>query len=253
MRNKTIPFLIIIILVLVLIAVISIRLGNNDTPSASDPDNGSAPQESTVPATPTPTPPPEFVAAPEGYFKDALLIGDSRTVGIQMVGGIDDATFFCTVGLSVIGSCCTNADVSGYGSITLPTLLQSAQFGKVYIMLGINDIGGDLPTVANSYSELIDTVRQYQPDAIIYIMSNLHVSATQDSRGTAVNNANLNNLNDYTKTLADGETIFYLECNELFDDANGTLSADITSDGIHPDGSAYRKWGEWIMQNAIVK
>ncbi len=77
MRNKTIPFLIIIILVLVLIAVISIRFGNNDTPSASDPDNGSAPQESTVPATPTPTPPPEFVAAPEGYFKDALLIGDS--------------------------------------------------------------------------------------------------------------------------------------------------------------------------------
>lgn len=84
-------------------------------------------------------------------------------------------------------------------------------------------------------------------------MSNLHVSATQDSRGTAVNNANLNNLNDYTKTLADGETIFYLECNDLFDDANGTLSSDITSDGIHPDGSAYRKWGEWVKQNAIVK
>ncbi len=52
---------------------------------------------------------------------------------------------------------------------------------------------------------------------------------------------------------ADGETIFYLECNDLFDDANGTLSSDITSDGIHPDGSAYRKWGEWVKQNAIVK
>ena len=32
-----------------------------------------------------------------------------------------------------------------------------------------------------------------------------------------------------------------------------TLYGSGTSDGIHPDGSAYRKWGEWIMQNAIVK
>lgn len=55
------------------------------------------------------------------------------------------------------------------------------------------------------------------------------------------------------RPLADGKTIFYLECNDLFDDANGTLSSDITSDGIHPDGSAYRKWGEWVKQNAIVK
>lgn len=253
MRNKTIPFLIIIILVLVLIAVISIRFGNNDTPSASDPDNGSAPQESTVPATPTPTPPPEFVAAPEGYFKDALLIGDSRTVGIQMVGGIDDATFFCTVGLSVIGSCCTNADVSGYGSITLPTLLQSTQFGKVYIMLGINDIGGDLPTVANRYSELIDTVRQYQPDAIIYIMSNLHVTAGQDAKGSTVNNANIDTFNGYIKEFADDETIFYLDSNEYFDDENGKLNGEYSPDGIHFYGDGYKAWAEWIAQHVIVK
>lgn len=253
MRKESIHFLIIIILVLVLIAVIGIRLGSGDTPSPSDHNNGNTPQVTDIPATPTPTPPPEFVAAPEGYFKDALLIGDSRTVGIQMVGGIKDATFFCTVGLSVTGSCCTHADVSGYGSITLPTLLQSAQFGKVYIMLGINDIGGDLSTVANRYSELIDTVRQHQPNAIVYIMSNLHVTAGQDAVGSSVNNANIDTFNGYIKEFADDETIFYLDSNEFFDDANGKLNSEYSPDGIHFYGDGYSSWAEWITQHVIVK
>ena len=253
MSKKSIFFLIITVLVLVLIAVIGIRLGSGDTPSTPDADSEQTPQDSTVPATPTPTPPPEFVAAPEGYFKDALLIGDSRTVGIQMVGGIPDATFFCTVGLSVTGSCCTNADVSGYGSITLPSLLQSKQFGKVYIMLGINDIGGHLPTVANRYSELIDTVRRYQPDAIIYIMSNLHVTAGQDAKGSTVNNANIDTFNGYIKEFADDETLFYLDSNEYFDDENGKLNGEYSPDGIHFYGDGYKAWAEWITQHVIVK
>lgn len=253
MRKKSIPFLIITILVLILIAVIGIRLRSSDTPSVPDADSEQTPQVSTVPPTPTPTPPPEFVPAPEGYFKDALLIGDSRTVGIQMLGVIDDATFFSTVGLSVIGSCCTNADVSGYGSITLPTLLQSKQFGKVYIMLGINDIGGDLPTIANRYSELLDTVRQYQPNAIIYIMSNLHVTAAQDAKGSYVNNANIDTFNGYIKEFADDETLFYLDSNEYFDDENGKLNGEFSPDGIHFYASGYKAWGEWITQHVIVK
>lgn len=253
MSKKTIPFLIVIVLILVLIAVIGVRISNGgDTPD-NTPDGEPTAQVSTVPATPTPTPPPEFVAAPEGYFKDALLIGDSRTVGIEMVGGIEDATFFSTVGLSVLGACSTYADVSGYGSIALPTLLQTAQFGKVYIMLGINDIGGDLQTVAGRYSELIDTVRKYQPDAIIYIMANLHVTAGQDAKGSYVNNSNIDTFNGYIKEFADDQSIFYLDSNEYFDDENGKLNSEYSPDGIHFYGDGYKAWGEWITQHVIVK
>ena len=253
-KKQKILAIIIFALVIVLIAMICIRLQDKSS------DNGSDEPQETVEATaslePTPEPTPttlQFETAPEGYFNDALFIGDSRMVGIQMMETIDGATFFTTVGLSLTGAMTASADVDGVGTTTLPALLQSRQFGKIYVMLGINDIGGSIDTLKQVYSNLIDKLRSAQPDAIIYIMSNLHVSATQDSRGTAVNNTNLNNLNDYTKTLADGETVFYLECNDLFDDENGTLSSDITSDGIHPDGSAYRQWGEWIKQNAIVK
>ena len=252
-KKQKVIAIIAFVLIIVLIALICVSLQSKNNADSKDPKASESPVTSAEP-TPEPTPTPlQFTAAPEGYFNDALFIGDSRMVGIDMMQTIDGATFFTTVGMSLTGAMSTSADVAGVGTTTLPALLQSRQFGKIYVMLGINDIGGSVEALKQTYSNLVDKLRAAQPDAIIYIMSNLHVSATQDSRGTAVNNANLNNLNDYTKTLADGETIFYLECNELFDDANGTLSADITSDGIHPDGSAYRKWGEWIMQKAIVK
>lgn len=251
-KTQKIIAIIAFILILVLIALICMSLqdkfGGEDEPEYDPP----------AVATPTPTPEPtptplQFTVAPEGYFDDALLIGDSRMVGIQMMQTLDGATFFTTVGLSLRGAMSTAADVNGVGSTTLPSLLQSRQFGKVYVMLGINDIGGDIESLKQVYSELIGSIREAQPSAIIYIMSNLHVSATQDSRGTAVNNTNLNNLNGYTETLADGENIFYLECNDVFDDENGTLTSSVTSDGIHPDAASYKKWGEWIAQNVIVK
>ncbi len=252
-KKQKVIAIIAFVVIIVLIALICVSLQGKKTSDNGDAQASQTPAESTEP-TPEPTPTPlQFTTAPDGYFDDALFIGDSRMVGIDMMQTIDGATFFTTVGLSLTGAMTTSADVDGVGTTTLPALLQSRQFGKIYVMLGINDIGGSIDALKQTYSNLIDSLRTAQPDAIIYIMSNLHVSATQDSRGTAVNNTNLNNLNDYTKTLADGETVFYLECNELFDDANGTLASDITSDGIHPDGSAYKKWGEWIMQNAIVK
>ena len=120
-------------------------------------------------------------------------------------------------------------------------------------MLGINDIGGSVEALKQTYSNLIDKIRDFQPDAIIYIMSNLHVSATQDSRGTAVNNANLNNLNDYTKTLADGKTIFYIDINELFDDENGNLRADASGDSTHVYAKYDLDWCDWLCTKAIVR
>ena len=252
-KTQKIVAVIAFVLIIVLIALICMSLqkrANPDAPAAGT----EPPAAESIAPTPEPTPTPlQFTAAPEGYFKDALLIGDSRMVGIQMMDTLDGATFFTTVGLSLTGAMSTSTDVSGVGTTTLPALLQSRQFGKIYVMLGINDIGGSVEALKQTYSNLIDKIRAAQPDAIIYIMSNLHVSAAQDARGTAVNNANLNNLNDYTKTLADGETIFYLECNDIFDDSNGTLASELTSDGIHVDGASYKKWGEWIAQNAIVK
>ena len=51
---------------------------------------------------PTPTPQPVDIGpAPEGAMAGCLFIGDSRTVGLKMVGALPGAEFFCSEGVSI--------------------------------------------------------------------------------------------------------------------------------------------------------
>lgn len=72
---------------------------------------------------------------------DALFIGDSRTVGIMEYAGIQDADFFCNVGMSVFSAQKVRVSVKSVGKVTLKELLSHKKYGKIYIMLGINELG----------------------------------------------------------------------------------------------------------------
>ena len=111
-KKQKVIALIAFVLIIVLIALICVSLQNKrDSGTADDTRTSAAPSESLEP-TPEPTPTPlQFTTAPEGYFNDALFIGDSRMVGIQMMETIAGATFFTTVGLSLTGAMSTQADL----------------------------------------------------------------------------------------------------------------------------------------------
>lgn len=260
MSRKTLSVILALIIVILLaITLVScIAGGGSDDPSPSK-----APTVSGEPVSggndnkgedkPEPTPDPlSFRQAPEGYFDDALFIGDSRTVGIQQYGGIDSATYFCSVGMSAYGVRYESVEIRGLGKVGLETLLSSRDFGKVYIMLGINDIGGDLSTVAGNVQKVIDLVRKYSPDAIIYVEATIHVGA-HPAAVASVNNTNINAYNELLKELCDGKTVFYLDVNPVFDDELGNLGSEYSTDGIHFTAQYYKVWADWIQANAIVK
>ena len=164
------------------------------------------------------------------YFDDALFIGDSRTVGIAEYGSLKNATYFADVGLNVYVAQTKAIAVKNVGTVTLPQLLSQKTFGKVYIMLGINELGNDLDDITAKFSSLIDTVRAAQPDAIIFVEANLHVGPSRSSTDATFNNPRIDKLNEKLAALADGKTIFYIDINELFDDENGNLRADASGD-----------------------
>lgn len=195
----------------------------------------------------------KFQKAPQGYFEDALFIGDSRTVGLEEYGNIEGADFFATEGMSVYSIYKETSDISGVGNVSLKTLLQSKQYGKVYIMLGINELGYRLSDTAARYKDLIDKIQKYQPDALIFIEANLHVSAELSRTDKIFKNSRIDNYNNMLAKLADNRSIFYIDANEIFDDADGGLGREYTSDNIHIMGKYYGDWGAWIAQKAIVK
>lgn len=209
----------------------------------SDANNESAPNNNSN----------KFTKVPPEYFDDALFIGDSRTVGLMEYGSIKNATFFASTGMDIYKIYSTKVNVGKQGKIDLMSLLENNKYSKVYIMLGINELGYNFDNTIKKYSELIDTIRSCQPDAIIYIESNMHVSGSRSASDSIFNNANINKFNHMLASLADTKNAYYLDVNPLFDDANGNLREDYTYDNTHVLGKHYKTWTDWIAENAVAK
>lgn len=193
----------------------------------------------------------KFEKVDDSYFKDALFIGDSRTVGIAEYGELKNATFFANTGMSVYNLLDKTTSVPSVGKVKLDDLLSRKKFGKIYIMLGINELGYNLNNTAKKYKEIIEYIENKQNNAIIYIEANLHVTKEKSDSDKIFNNKNIDKLNREFAKLANNKTIFYLNINEKFDDENGNLKSDYTHDNVHIYAKYYKEWSEWIKQHAI--
>ena len=180
---------------------------------------------------------------------DALFIGDSRTVGLMDYGRIEGANFFCNVGMSVYNIHKKPVSVPNVGKVTLTELLENKRYGKIYIMLGVNEVGYEADSTVKKYSGLIDLIKEKQPDAYIFIQANLHVSKKRSDTDRVVNNTAINALNTRLSKLADVRNrIFYLDANAIFDDSEGGLSSEKSGDSAHPYAKYYIEWGSWIIR-----
>ena len=186
-------------------------------------------------------------AVPAGYFNDALFIGDSRTVGIASYSPIEGATYFATVGLSTYQIDNAISEVPDTKGQSFAQVLGAKKYGKVYIMLGINEIGMDFTTTMQNMDNIISQILAVQPGAKIILMANLHVSAARHYSDAVVNNTKINSFNALLAAKADNRSIFYLDVNPVFDDAEGCLGAEFTSDNTHPYAKYYVKWSEWLQ------
>ena len=194
---------------------------------------------------------PEFYHADVSYFDDALFIGDSRTVGLYEYGGLGNAEVFAHSGMSIYKVFNEEFELQSGEKVTLETALQTKQFGKIYIMLGINELGYDFDQTVERFNEAIALIRELQPDALIFIQANLHITNAKSEDSELFNNTNIDLFNQAVGELADGKNIFYLDVNPLYDDEEGGLSEEFTTDHAHILGKYYVDWVDFILQNAV--
>jgi len=198
----------------------------------------------------------EFTEVDDDYFTDALFIGDSRTVGLsEYCEPLDTrATFYAKISLTIFDVFKKEFIKTDEGKIGLEEALTQNQYGKIYIMLGLNEIGtGDSEYFKNAYAEVIDKIRELQPDAIIYIQGIMHVTAHKSDVDKNFNNEKINVRNAAISELADNKTVFYIDMNEAVDDEDGNLEAGLSFDDIHLKASSYERWYEFLLHNAIVR
>ena len=138
--------------------------------------------------------------------------------------------------------------------VSVSHMLKAKKYGKIYFMVGINELGtGNTGTFQKAYERVLRKFQKWQPDAVIYIQGIIPVSKEKSSQDAIFNNVNINDKNVAIAQLADGRDIFYLDVSSSLTDKNGHLKKDYTFDDIHMYAQHYGLWTEYLMKHAVVR
>ncbi|MDD2362246.1 MAG: GDSL-type esterase/lipase family protein [Oscillospiraceae bacterium] len=186
------------------------------------------------------------------YFKDACLIGDSRTQGLMMYSAPDTATFYAFRSMTVASFFNKKEKINGQ-LITVENALKKKKFGKVYIMLGLNEMGWESSDAfIKRYGDVVNSVKKSQPKAKIYIQSVLPVTAAKSATKTAFNNPKVIKYNKLIYDMCVKKKLIYLNVREAVEDKKGNLPKDATTDGIHLNKTYCDKWMAYIRTHTDV-
>ncbi len=213
--------------------------GPISTPSQPTPP---LPTASDVPSpTPGETPVPNTGStAPVGdrvddeWFSDAAFLGNSLVDGFRLFSGLTTCDVFAATSMTVMGS----------GSLI--SQMNAKQYGKVYVLLGINEIGYDPDYFKTQYSNMLDTIIAGQPDADIYVMGLTPVSEHKSTTDSTFTMDRVRKYNEKLLELAIEKGCYYLDLCEALADETGYLPASVTTDGVHFAASHYQVWLEYL-------
>ncbi|MCR5416240.1 MAG: hypothetical protein K6E79_05535 [Pseudobutyrivibrio sp.] len=196
-----------------------------------------------------------FETVDDDYFCDALFIGDSRMVGLsRYCEPIDTrATFYAKESLTIynIQNDPWIEDENGEEK-TLWDMLSTHEFKKIYIMVGINEIGTKTDVdYSCAYTDVINRIMELEPEAMVFINSIMHVTKEKSDSDALYNNTNIEIRNNAIKPLADNRHIFYININDYLDDETGSLNSEYTTDGVHLKGACYEPWHQALLEHGV--
>lgn len=207
--------------------------------------------ETIPPTTAPPTTEPTQPVPDESWFDDALFIGESRTAGLRGYGRLGNADYFCGESLTVYGVLGITASDANFPEQSLLSLLSWKQYGKIYIHLGINELGGDMEAFAAQYQTVIDKIRELQPDAHIILQAVLALSDGYSTRA-ALSRESIQGLNDRIRALAEENGLLFSDVNQIMTDEEGYLIPELTFDGCHLYADGCEKWAQWLLEEAAT-
>lgn len=200
-------------------------------------------------------PAPKSETVDLSYFDDAAFVGDSRTDGFLIYSGIGRGKNLTSNGLSIFKLSTKKALKINGKDVTLMEALAQEQYGKVYLSLGINELGYYNDNgFYQSYCDAIDQIRKLQPNAVIYIQGLIPVNekrVAETSKRSYLENNHLRVYNDLMKKVAKEKQVVFLDLYSYFVDENGSLPYDASKDGVHLNGNACKKWLGYLQNHTV--
>lgn len=263
-RALRIAFLVSIVILVMFAVVMLVAFALQKTgwlPESSSAGSSAPPAATTTPPATTTTTEPATTTATfaggttaigsgqvaDSYFDDAAFIGDSRTQGLQLYTGLPNATFYATQGLMVDTFFSKKFVKAGGGKITIPDAMKNQTFKKVYIMLGVNELGWAYEKVfIQKYGEVMDKVKELQPDAKIYVQSILPVTKAKSDGDAIYNNTKISRYNELIEQMCREKGVTYLHVADAVGLDNGALPAGSATDGVHLNREYCYKWLDYL-------
>lgn len=186
------------------------------------------------------------------FDSSVAFIGDSRTQGFIMYNGLKDIQDYSYISL-MVDTAMTKKFVktSNGDKITLLQDMANKNIKKVYIMLGINELGWSYPQVFKSkYIELIDKIREVKPNCEIYVQSIIPMTKSKSHTDSTFNIKNVEIFNNLIQEVANEKNVTYLDVKSALINENGYLPEEASTDGIHINKKYCEKWLEYLKNNS---
>ena len=195
--------------------------------------------------------------ADTSYFDDAVFIGDSVSLQLtyynMATSCFGDAAFLTSGSLSA-GNALWSLDnpksvhpTFRGQKVSLADGVAMSGKKKVYLMLGVNEIGWTGPQGSiDSLKAVVDTILAKSPDVMFYMQS---VTPLSYDRG-ALNMKTVNEYNALLSELCRERGWYYLDVASVFRNETGYLIPEYCSDlhdmGIHFNNDACKIWAEYL-------
>lgn len=192
-------------------------------------------------------------AAPEkADLSNAAILGNSYVDGFVTYNVLPDTDCFYRVGLNVrtvFTKSMLNHDIP-----VIDELDNGKKYDRVFLIFGENELGWpNTQAFYEGYGEVIDAVRERQPEATVYVQSILPVSQeVSDKNIDCTNNQQIVAFNGLLQDLAREKDAIYLDVASVMTDENGCLPDEAAVDGIHPGSKYYKIWAEYLEDNAVL-
>ena len=199
------------------------------------------------------TPVQESEPVDDSYFDDVAFVGDSRTDGFRLYSGLERGTYFCVTGETVASATdMENWKTEDGRKISLADAVAAADCGKIYLMLGVNELGWNGTDIFRSHAEnLLRRLQADHPDAEIVVQSLLPVSAEQDAKGSYVNNQRILAYNQVWMELAEETGCDYVNIAEAVTGEDGCLPAEMSFDGVHLNRAGCHAWLDYLRTHSV--
>ena len=170
--------------------------------------------------------------------KSIIFIGDSITDGCEWSELLQNPN----IKNRGIGSDTT------YGVLKrLDNIIQSEP-EKVFLMIGINDLGRgeSVSEITSNYDKILERLTKNVPNSEVFVQSVLPIS--KQKLNTQISNEKVRSLNKEIKQLSQKYNLNYIDLYSLMISEDDQLISDVTTDGIHLNGSGYEIWRNAIQQ-----